>query len=90
MFEKYKLKKKMKMLQKQVEVNDTQAMYDLAMIYLDGSVILKDKEKAHALLQKAASLGHLLSKTYLISNKVKDSISIGSQAIDEILKVISK
>ena len=34
------------MLQKLVEVNDTQAMYDLAMIYLDGSVILKDKEKA--------------------------------------------
>lgn len=42
MFEKYKLKKRIKQLNSKIALGDLQAMYDLAMIYLDGSSIKKD------------------------------------------------
>ena len=41
-----KLKKKIKLLEREVSMGDSQAMYELAMIYLDGTVIKKDEEKA--------------------------------------------
>ena len=59
MFEKYKLNKKIKFLKKEVAVGNLQAMYDLAMIYLDGTIIKKDEKQAIELLQTAANQGHM-------------------------------
>ena len=84
MFEKFKLKKRIKQLNKQVAAGDLQAMYDLAMIYLDGTVIKKESTKAYRLLHKAADAGHLQSKTYLISHKISEAAVVGAKAIADI------
>ncbi len=88
MFEKSKLNKKIKALKKAVENGDTQAMYDLAMIYLDGTIVEKEPEKAFELLQQAADKGHLRAKAYLVSNKIFTGVSNGAKAITEIVKGI--
>lgn len=90
MFEKLKLKKEIKRLKLLIENNDTQAMYDLAMIYLDGSVIKKDEKQALELLQKASNMGHLQSKTYLLSNKIKDTAVLGAKAVNDIANILKK
>lgn len=90
MFEKYKLKKQIKILEKSVNANDFQAMYDLAMIYLDGSLLPKNSDRAMLLLQTAADNGHIPSKTYLITNKIACSVAVGSKAIDEIINTLKK
>ena len=90
MFEKRKLKKRIKQLNKQVAIGDLQAMYDLAMIYLDGTIIKADNEKAYQLLQQAANAGHIQSKTYLISQKIRDGAIIGAKAISDIQSLFKK
>lgn len=90
MFEKRKLKKQIKMLTKQVENGDLQAMYDLAMIYLDGTIIKKDYEKAMSLLKFAADQGHIQSKTYLMSSKLVNSATIGAKALSDIIDIFKK
>jgi len=90
MFEKLKLKKKTKQLKKSIAMGDLQAMYDLAMIYLDGTIIKKDEKQAYALLQQAADAGHIQSKTYLISKKVGDSVVIGAKAFSDIQSIFKK
>lgn len=87
MFEKLKLKKKIKLLEKNIATGDTQAMYDLAMIYLDGTIIKKDVERATKLLQKAADEGNIQAKTYLISNKIMNGAVIGAKAVSDIIGV---
>lgn len=87
MFEKYKLKKKIKQLNKQVATGDSQAMYDLAMIYLDGTVLKKDSDQAYRLLQQAADAGHIQSKTYLISQKISKAVVVGAKAITDIQSI---
>lgn len=87
MLEKMKLKKEIKRLNKQIDAGDVQAMYDLAMIYLDGSIIKKDETKAYSLLQKAANLGHIQSKTYLVSKKITDGIAVGAKAFSDIQSI---
>ena len=90
MFEKHKLKKKIKQLNKQIEMGDLQAMYDLAMIYLDGTIIKKNEKQAYSLLQQAADAGHIQSKTYLVSKKVSDSVVIGAKAFSDIQSIFKK
>lgn len=90
MFEKRKLKKKIKLLNKEVANGNTQAMYDLAMIYLDGTIIAKDEITAYKLLQTAADKGHLQAKTYLISQKISQTAIIGAKAISDIKSLINK
>lgn len=90
MFEKHKLKKRIKLLNKQIAAGDLQAMYDLAMIYLDGTAIKKNSEKAYCLLQQAADAGHIQSKTYLISKKISDGALIGAKAISDIQSILKK
>ncbi len=87
MFEKSKLKKQIKVLTNQVEKGDLQAMYDLAMIYLDGTIIKKDYDKAMSLLKIAADKGHFQSKTYLMSNKLLNSATVGAKALSDILDI---
>ena len=84
MFEKRKLNKRIKQLNQQVAAGDLQAMYDLAMIYLDGTVIKKDNDKAYSLLKQAADAGHIQSKTYLVSHKLSQAAVVGAQAISDI------
>lgn len=50
MFEKIKLKNRIIQLKKLIAIGDLQAMYDLAIIYLDGAIIKKDEKQAYALL----------------------------------------
>ncbi len=88
MFEKMKLKKKIKLLEREVSMGDSQAMYELAMIYLDGTVIKKDEEKAIKLLKQAANEGNLQAKTYLVSNKIMNSAIIGAKAVSDIIQTI--
>ncbi len=90
MFEKCKLKKKIKMLKKEISSGNLQSMYDLAMIYLDGSIIRKEEQKAIELLQSAANQGHLQSKTFLVSKKISSSFVIGAKAISEIQSIFNK
>lgn len=90
MFEKCKLKKKIRLLNKDISNGDLQAMYDLAMIYLEGTVIKKDEQKAVQLLQTAANHGHLQSKTFLVSKKIGESVVIGAKAISDIQFIINK
>ncbi len=90
MFEKHKLKKKIKQLNNQIEMGDLQAMYDLAMIYLDDTIINKNEKQAYSLLQQAADAGHIQSKTYLVSKKVNDSVVIGAKAISDIQSIFKK
>ncbi|MDE6104815.1 MAG: SEL1-like repeat protein [Clostridia bacterium] len=90
MFEKRKLKKRIKQLNKEIENGNLQSMYDLAMIYLDGTIIKKDEKAAVSLLQTAADAGHIQSKTYLISKKLSDSAVIGAKAISDIQSLFKK
>lgn len=89
MFEKLKLKRRISFLKKQIKNNDDDARYELAMIYLDGSIIRKDEKQAMALLKTAANNGHLKSKAFLISNKAIDVISLGINAIDSIRQTLN-
>ena len=90
MFEKLKLKRKINILKKQIASGNLQSMYDLAMIYLDGTIIKKNEAEAQKLLQKAAENGHLPSKTYLLSNKIVNCINTGSTAISNIIETLKK
>lgn len=90
MLEKYTLKKKIKQLKRQITSGDLQAMYDLAMIYLDGTILKKDEKQAYYLLQQSATAGHIQSKTYLISKKVSDSMVIGAKAFSDIQSIFKK
>lgn len=90
MFEKIKLQKKIKLLKRDIANGNLQAMYDLAMIYLDGTVIKKDEQQAIELLQNAANQGHLQSKTYLVSKKISSSFVIGAKAISDIQSIFNK
>lgn len=90
MFEKSKLKKEIKRLEGEVESGNAQAMYDLAMIYLNNDLIERDEAKANELLNNAAARGHLQSKTYLITNKIAKTAAIGSNAVDKIIKIFNK
>ena len=87
MFEKRKLKKRIKKLNQQVAAGDLQAMYDLAMIYLDGTVLKKNSDEAYRLLKQAADAGHIQSKTYLISHKISKVAAVGAQAIADIQSI---
>lgn len=89
MFEKLKLKRRISYLKKQIKNNDDDARYELAMIYLDGSIIKKDEKQALALLKTASNNGHLKSKAYLISNKAFDVINLGINAIDSIRQTLN-
>lgn len=88
MFEKIKIKKEIKKLNILVANGNTQAMYDLAMIYLDGTIIKKDAKKAHSLLVQASNNGHLQAKTYLLSNKIIDGAITGAKAINDIVNIL--
>lgn len=90
MFKKRKLKKKIKSLNKEIENGNIEAMYDLAMIYLDGTIIPKDEQKAIPLLQAAADKGHLQSKAYLVSQKISKGAVIGAKAISDLKNIIKK
>ncbi len=86
MFEKLKLKRKINSLKKQIaQNNDNDARYQLAMIYLDGSVLKRDEKQAFALLKTAADNGHLKSKAYLLSDKTASAFNIGVGALDNII-----
>ena len=51
MFEKLRLKRKIKLLNKRIDnENSDDARYELAMIYLDGTIIQKDEKQAVKLL----------------------------------------
>ena len=51
MFEKLRLKRKVKLLNKRIDnENSDDARYELAMIYLDGTIIKKDEKQAIKLL----------------------------------------
>lgn len=91
MFEKFKLKRKIAKLEKQIsQQNDDQARYDLAMIYLDGTVIKKDTVKADALLREAAANGHLKSKAALLSGKATDILNTGIDAVNNISEILGR
>ncbi|MCM1297188.1 MAG: SEL1-like repeat protein [Muribaculaceae bacterium] len=90
MFEKRKLKKQIKILKKEVAAGNLQAMYDLAMIYLDGTILKKDEEAAYSLLRQAADEGHIPAKTYLVSKKLSDGAAIGAQAISDLQAIFKK
>lgn len=91
MFEKLKLKRKIKELEKQISIyDDNQARYDLAMIYLEGTIIKKDEKKAFQLLQTAANNGHIKAKAVLISNKALDIFNTGMDALNDISDILSK
>ena len=87
MFEKSKLKKQIKTLEVEVENGNPEAMYELAMIYLDGSVIKSDKKKADELMQKSADLGFAKAKTHILANKITKSMDIVADAISEIKNI---
>ena len=87
MFEKLKLKLKIKKLEKQAKAGDDQAMYDLALIYLDGTIIKSNKQRANELMKHAAEKGNLQAKTYLISNKISKGADIVSKAVSDIKKL---
>lgn len=90
MFEKYKINKKIKLLKKEVELGNVQAMYDLAMIYMCNDIIKRDEKHALQLLQLAADNGHLQSKTYLLSMKLSKGAVIGAKALTEITNIFTK
>lgn len=88
MFEKVKLNKRIRLLKKQIDKNnDNDARYQLAMIYLDGSVIKRDGKQAISLLKTAAENGHIKSKAYLLSDKTINAINVGISAVDSIINI---
>ena len=88
MFEKIKLKREISKLNVLIVSNDSQAMYDLAIIYLDGSIIKKDEKAAYDLLNRSAKLGNIQAKAYLLSNKLTNCVNIGAKAVDDIIATI--
>lgn len=91
MFERLKLKRKIKLLNKRIDIeNSDDARYELAMIYLDGTIIKKDEKQAIKLLQTASKNGHTKSKAYLVSNKALAVFNQGFDAINEIIKNIKE
>lgn len=91
MFEKFKLKRKISKLEKQVTLNnDDDARYELAMIYLDGSILKKDEKRASEHLKTAAQNGHLKAKAFLLSNKAVSAFNRGVDAIEEIINIIKE
>lgn len=89
MFEKLRLKRKIKLLNKRIDnENSDDARYELAMIYLDGTIIKKDEKQAIKLLQTASKNGHAKSKAYLVSNKALTAFNQGLDAINTIIKTI--
>ena len=84
MFEKLKLKKKVKQLQKEANNGNTQAMYDLAIIYLENPLVKANKQEADMLMNNAAEQGHLAAKAYLTANKISKGVNIISKAVTEI------
>lgn len=87
MFEKFKLKRRIKSLEKSVADGDAQAMYDLAMIYLDGTIIKKNEVKANKLMNQSADRGNIQAKTYLLTNKVAKGASVVGKAIADLKKI---
>ena len=86
MFKKFKLKRKIVRLKKKVEIyNDDDARYDLAMIYLDGTVLKKDEKQAKTLLEAASNNGHIKSKAFLTSQKALNVFNIGVDAINTMI-----
>lgn len=59
------------------------------MIYLDGSIIKSDRNKAYALLRQAAEQGHIQSKTYLISDKLMSSAAVSAKAVGDIIDIVT-
>ncbi len=91
MFEKLKLKRKIKLLNKRIDnENSDDARYELAMIYLDGTIIKKDEKQAIQLLQTASRNGHPKAKAYLFSNKALTALNQGLDAINMIIKTIKE
>ena len=87
MFDKFKLKRKINKLKKEVNKENSQAMYDLAKIYLETSLIKTNKQEALDLMKKAAKLGNFQAKTYLATKKISDGIEIAVKAISDINKL---
>ena len=91
MFEKCKLKRKISKLKKQINLNnDDDARFELAMIFLDGSILKKDEKSALELLKTAAENGHLKAKAFLLSNKALLVFNRGVDALEEIKKIIKE
>ena len=89
MFEKCKLKRQISRLKKEISVNnDDDARYELAMIYLDGSIIKKDERAALSLLETASRNGHAKSKAYLLSNKALKVFNTSIDALKSIIDVL--
>lgn len=89
MFEKYKINKRIKQLKKEISNGNAQAMYDLAMIFLNNDNVKRDEKYALELLHNAADNGHLQSKTYLLSMKIGKGAVIGAKAISEITSLFN-
>ncbi|GEM_PF-5720093 len=85
MFDKLKLKRKIARLKKQIEDNNDDARYELAMIYLDGTVLKKDEKQAKKLLETASINGHIKSKAFLTSKKALSAFNIGVDAVNKIV-----
>ena len=88
MFDKLKLKKQIKQLKKEVAKENPQAMYDLAKIYLETTLIKVDKNEALELMKRSAKLGNLQAKSYLVTKKVEKGVDVVAKAISDIKKII--
>ena len=88
MFKKCRLKHKISKLKKEINLNNDDARYELAMIYLDGSIIKKDEKSALELLEAAAKNGHAKSKAYLLSNKALKVFNTSVDALNLIVNVL--
>ena len=87
MFKKLKLKKQMKTLQKEVDNGNAQAMFDLAIIYLESTLIKNNFQKGNQLMQQSANLGCISAKTYLTANKITKGVNVVTKAINEIKNI---
>lgn len=89
MFEKIKLKRKISKLNKEIINNNSDdARYELAMIYLDGTILKKDESAAIQLLNDASAHGHLKSKVYLSSNKLSKIVNAGIDAVKSFIEEV--
>ena len=59
------------------------------MIYLDGSIIKSDRNKAYASLRQAAEQGYIQSKTYLISDKLMSGAAVSAKAVGDIIDIVT-
>lgn len=83
---KQKNKKYIRKLQQSAENGDNEAMYDLAMIYIDGQIVPKDLDLAKGYLEKSANNGHLPSQIYLKTKNVINSAKNIIKTFDDVLK----